>query len=97
MRPPSATMPSGVIVASFADDKAAKAPSDRRMTGMRRPNISEATIAPSVSVSSGPEKTKAAGFRPERASSSSTPEPEQEPRLVGISTIAPASEAPCKG
>jgi len=97
IRRPSISTDSGEIDAVRAAATAAKASAGRRRTGTTRPNISAATIAPRVSVSSGSEKISAAGARPAIASSSSTPDPEQEPRLVGIRTTAPASETPCRG
>ena len=83
--------------AQAAHESAENASASSRTTGMTLPNISAAMRAPSVSTSSSSRKTSAAGARPFNAMSSSTPEPEQEPRLVGISSTAPASETPRRG
>jgi hypothetical protein len=76
---------------------AANSGADRRNTGTVVPNIFAATSAPTVSTASSSRNTSAAGARPFSAMSSRTPEPEQEPRLVGITSTAPASETPCSG
>ena len=93
----SAATELSLISRDFARARTSNTVGAARKTGSGLPNISAATDAPRVRTSSASENTSAAGARPFNAISSKTPEPEQEPRLVGIIKMLPASEAPCSG
>src|SRR5208282_5211644 len=93
----SAATELSLISRDFARARTSNTVGVARKTGSGLPNISAATDAPRVRTSSASENTSAAGARPFNAISSKTPEPEQEPRLVGIIKMLPPSETPCSG
>src|SRR4029077_8691773 len=93
----SAATELSLISRDFARARTSNTVGVARKTGSGLPNISAATDAPRVRTSSASENTSAAGAHPFNAISSKTPEPEQEPRLVGIIKMLPASETPCSG
>ena len=93
----SVTTKLSLILSDFARARTSKTVGATRRTGRGLPNISAATDAPRVRTSSASENTSAEGARPFNVMSSKTPEPEQEPRLVGIIKTLPASETPCSG
>ena len=84
----SATSPEARLRCGLQDDP----PSRRRLDG--RDAIFQHDVMRCVFER---QSASAAGARPFNAISSKTPEPEQEPRLVGIIKMLPASETPCSG